>query len=305
MIIAAGIDLGGTKSEVQLFSKDWEMVTHQRIETPKTYDGLVTAVGSQVRWAKEQAGRSIPIGIGAAGLIDAQGRAFTANLPAKGRTLPHDIASTADHPVTYVNDCRALALSEAVFGAGRDIPRVMALILGTGVGGGVAQNGKLWQGLTGCGGEFGHSSASAAILAHYELPLFSCGCGRSACIESYISGPGLVRIALAKTGRTLSTHDIAQLKNTDPDIAAVWQIWVELTADLLLSLVFSIDPNIVVLAGGLSQIQGVCDDLHTQLQSSQLSGFDVPRIVTAQGGDASGARGAALAAWQGGSDDHH
>ncbi|MDP4032166.1 MAG: ROK family protein [Pseudorhodobacter sp.] len=298
-MIAAGIDLGGTKIEAQLFASDWSLAERRRIDTPHDYDALVAAVAAQISWAEARAGRALPVGIGAAGLIHPQsGLALTANLPATGKPLPADIAAHAGCTVTYINDCRAFTLSEAVFGAGRGQSPVVGLIIGTGVGGGVAVAGRLLQGAAQVGGEFGHMAAPAHLVTTHGLPVLRCGCGRRGCIETLISGPGLVRLAQAVTGRAFTAQALAQAKARDADAGRVWSVWCGLVAELLLTLSFTVDPACVVLGGGLSQVPGVADDLCAALALAQLPGFASPRIVLAEGGDSSGARGAAYAAWQ-------
>lgn len=296
-MIAAGIDLGGTKSEIRLFDANWRVVHERRDPTPGTYDALVATLAGQIAWAHAQA-PGLPIGIGAAGLIDANGIATTANLPATGKPFPADIEAAASHPVTYVNDCRALALSEAVFGAGRGQSRVMSLILGTGVGGGLAIDGKLLPGPSLTGGEYGHAAAAAAVVARHNLPVPTCGCGRQGCYETYIAGPALGRLATRRLGLPTTPQDLGQLKTTDREARAVWSIWCEMTAELLLTMTYTADPDCIVLGGGLSQIPGVAEDVTRAAKTAQLPGFDLPLIALAEGGPTSGARGAAYAAWQ-------
>lgn len=296
-MIAGGIDLGGTKIEAQLFDADWQVVGKKRVATPKDYSELVIAIADLIAWSDEAAGAALPIGIGAAGLINpATGKALTANICASGKPLPDDIENAADRKITYLNDCRALALSEAVFGAGKDHRSVMSLILGTGIGGGIAIDGQLMSGPTQTGGEFGHCSAPAGLVAHYRLPLVTCGCGRLACAETYVAGPGMERIAKAVTGHPMTTRQIAAQDSDDAQ--KVWAIWLDLVADMLRNLILTADPDVIVLGGGLSTISGVTDDLAKATQAAQIGDFAVPPIVLAQGGDASGARGAAYAAWQ-------
>lgn len=298
-MIAAGIDLGGTKIEAQLFAPDWSVADRRRIDTPRDYPALVAAMAAQIDWLRQAAGAEIPVGVAAAGLVNPDtGHAYTANLPATGHPFPADIAKAAGQPVTYVNDCRALALSEAAFGAGRGRNPVVGLILGTGIGGGVVANGALLPGHALTGGEFGHFAASAAVVAAHNLPVHRCGCGRMGCTETYIAGPGLARLAQTLTGRALTPQEIAALKESDPEVARVWAVWCEIVAEMLLTLTFTIDPEIVVLGGGLSKIAGVAADLAGALARAQLPGFRIPAIVIAEGGDASGARGAAFAATQ-------
>ncbi|WP_380058296.1 ROK family protein [Falsihalocynthiibacter sp. SS001] len=296
---AAGIDLGGTKIELQLFDCDWQVADRKRVQTPKTYDALVAALVELINWADTQARSQLPIGVGAAGLINpTTGIALTANLCATGRPLSRDLALAVGRHVTYVNDCRALALSEAVFGAGRGHETVLAMILGTGVGGGISHSGSILAGPTATGGEFGHMSAPAHVIAAHGLPIVQCGCGRMGCIETYIAGPGMSRIAQAVMNAEISPPEIIAQRETNPQAAKVWQIWCELTAELLCNLTLAIDPNVFVLGGGLSNIEGVTDALSEAMKKVQLGGFDVAPIVLAEGGDASGARGAAYAAFQ-------
>ena len=295
-MIAAGIDLGGTKIETQIFDAAWQPVSRQRVATPGDYPALVQAMAAQIRWAEAAGGEGLPIGIGAAGLVNpATGLALTANLAASGQPFPDDIAKAAGRPITYVNDCRALALSEAVFGAGRGHRTVLGLILGTGIGGGVAIDGTLMAGPSMTGGEFGHTSAAADLVARYGLPVVACGCGAVGCAETLVSGRGLTRLAEALLGQALTAPQIAAAR--DGAAAPVWQAWCALMASLLRNLTLTVDPDIIVLGGGLSQIPGVAEDLSRALQAAQLPGFAIPRIAIAEGGDSSGARGAAHAAF--------
>lgn len=297
---AIGIDLGGTKIECQVFADDWSVQDRHRVETPADYDTLVAAIRDLITWGAGAAGATAPVGIGAAGLINpADGTALTANLPATGKPIPADISAAVGRPVTYINDCRALALSEAVFGAGKPYRTVMSLILGTGVGGGLAIDGQLLTGPTRTGGEYGHVSAPAHLVARHNLPILSCGCGRMGCIETLISGTGLARIGQITMGRTISAPDLVAARATDPQAQAAWDIWCDLTADLICAMVLTVDPDCIVLGGGLSRIPDLATDLTQAAQAAQLPGFDIPPILLAEGGDTSGARGAAYAASQG------
>lgn len=293
----AGIDLGGTKCEVRLFDTDWNEVARHREPTPKTYEGLVQTVAKQVAWAEAESGEKLPVGIGAAGLVNPQtGLALTANLPATDKPLPTDINTAAGRHITYVNDCRALALSEAVFGAGKGQNIVMSLILGTGIGGGIVVNQSLLQGPTLTGGEFGHTSAPAHIVSRHNLPIRRCGCGRLGCIETYVAGPGLAALAETMTGQKVTPPEIAARRHDD--MGEVWEVWCTLAAEMIHSLTLTADPDVIVLGGGLSQIDGVIQDLSVAAQKAQIGDFSTARLTLAQGGDSSGARGAAYAAWQ-------
>lgn len=292
-MIAAGIDIGGTKTEAQIFDANWAMVARRRMPTPPDYAGLIKTVQDQINWADAQAGQMIAVGIGSAGVINPQtGLASAANLPISGHAFPAGL--TRD--VVFMNDCQAMALSEAVFGAGSDCRTVMALTLGTGVGGGIAIDRTVVQGPTGTGGEFGHMSAPAHLIAKYDLPIYQCGCRRKGCIETYIAGPGLARLAKQQTGLDLTAQQIATQRRDD--MAQVWAIWCDLVADLLLRLTMTLDPDVIVLGGGLSKIEGLLADLDRATGAMQIAGFTTSPLALAQGGDTSGARGAAYAAWQ-------
>ncbi|MEM8591393.1 MAG: ROK family protein [Pseudomonadota bacterium] len=293
----AGLDIGGTKIEVQVFSEDWREHTRRRVPTPAAYPDLVAATAEQITWAEAEAGPLSAVGVGAAGLVSPiTGAAFTANLSASGNPFPSDIAQAAGRPVTYLNDCRAMALSEAVFGAGRGHRTVLALIIGTGIGGGIAIDGALNQGPTATGGEFGHIAAPAHIVARHKLPIVRCGCGRMGCIETFVAGPGIERLARHITGRTLTAPEVAKARHGD--MKEVWTIWSALAAEMIHGLTLTVDPDVIVLGGGLSSVPGVVDDLMESAQAAQISGFSAAPIVLAEGGETSGARGAAYAAWK-------
>lgn len=295
-MIAAGIDLGGTKIEAQVFDADWRPIAVERIATPDTYPDLLARTADLVRWAR--AGRAdLPVGIGAAGRVNpATGHVFAANLAAMGHPFPTDIADATGMPITYLNDSAAFALSEAHFGAGRQARTVLTVIMGTGIGGGVVQDGAMLGGATGLGGEFGHMSAPAHLIAAHDLPIFDCGCGRRGCMETYLAGPGMARLAHHMTGAQVTPRDIAA--HRAGDFAAVWSVWLALAGDLLHRLILTADPDVIVLGGGLSRIDGVTQALSQALARAQFGPFGVPPIRLAQAGDTSGARGAAYAAFQ-------
>ena len=296
-LLAAGIDLGGTKIEAQIFDSGWNRVTSNRIVTPKDYPALVDAIAAQIAWIDAQA-PNLPIGIAAAGLVNpATGLALTANLPATGHPFPADIAARAGRPVTYINDCRAQALSEAQFGAAKGYPTALTLNLGTGLAGGIVIHGHLLPGPTGLGGEFGHFALPAHVILAHNLPILPCGCGRMGCTETLIAGPGLSRIVAHLTRRDLSPEEIVVQRATDQHLAACWAIWCALCAELIHTLRLTVDPDCIVLAGGLSQAPGLIADLTAALTKAALPGYSAATIRLAQGGDTTGARGAAFAAY--------
>jgi N-acetylglucosamine kinase len=292
--ISAGIDLGGTKIEAQVFADDWSLSARHRWPTPKDYPTLVSAMTTAIRWCEAQ-GAGLPVGISAAGLINPRtGLALTSNLPATGKPFPADIAKAAGRPVAWINDCRALTLSEASLGAARGADPAVGLILGTGVAGGVVTGGRLLPSSAATGGEFGHFPLAAAPITAHGLPILPCGCGRMGCAETYLSAPGLARIATHLTGQTHSPETIVATRAENPQFAQAWDIWLDLATEFLVTLLLTIDPQVIVLGGGLSRAPGLTDDLTQRLTQATLKGFPIPAIRLAEGGDASGARGAAL-----------
>lgn len=296
-MIAVGLDIGGTKIETQCFDDDWNTLSTNRVDTPVDYTTFVDVVAEQVISATAGS-TELPVGLGCAGLLNpVTGKAFTANLPATGQTLLADVNARTNGSAVWINDCRALTLSEAVFGAGRGERSVAGLILGTGVGGGVATDGQLLPEWSGTGGEFGHISAPAALVAEYGLPIETCGCGKRGCVETFIAGPGLSRVVKAISGQDLSPTEIGSLRASNPAVARAWGVWCAIVADLIISVTYVADPDVVILGGGLSKISDVTTDLQRAVEEAQFPGYRTPKIRLAQGGDASGARGAAYFAW--------
>lgn len=291
--IASGIDLGGTKIEAQVFAPDWELRARNRWPTPRDYPTLVKALVQAIRWCETHG--PAPIGISAAGLINPEtGLALTSNLSATGKPFPADIATAAGRPIAWINDCRALTLSEAMLGAARRADPAVGLILGTGVAGGVVTGGKLLPSPAQTGGEFGHFPLAAPPLVAHNLPILTCGCGRVGCVETYLSAPGLSRITSHLTGADHTPETIVQGRAVNPAFARAWDIWLDLATEFLITLCLTVDPEVIVLGGGLSRAPGLIDDLTRHLKIASLGGFPIPAIRLAEGGDASGARGAAL-----------
>ena len=296
--MAAGIDLGGTKIEAQVFDAAWQLTARTRWPTPKSYRDLVAAMADAVAWCEAQAGAGVAVGVSAAGLINpVTGLALTANLAASGQPFVVDITRAAGREVVWVNDCRALALSEARFGAAQGCDPALALIFGTGLAGGVVTGGQVMPAFAGLGGEFGHFPLPAGPMIAHGLPVLPCGSGRKGCTETLLSAPGLARIAAHVTGRILSPEQVIEGRNTDAGLQQAWAIWLDLACDFLITLCFTLDPAVIVIGGGLSNAPGLVDDLAQRLAAATLKDFAIPPLRLAQGGDASGARGAAYAAW--------
>jgi len=291
-----GIDVGGTKVEAQVFTTEFTVLAASLRDTPRNYRDLVDTVADLIHWGRSEWGVQAT-GVASAGILNRKsGKTFAANVPIGGEAFPADIARRATSPITYVNDSHAFALSEAVFGAGQGYRRVAGVVIGTGVGGGFVVDRKTDAGHSGLAGEIGHTSIAAAWSDKYGVPLETCGCGRMGCVETYLSGPGLQRLAQAICGQATTVEQIASRREADMQV--VWTAWCDLGAELLRNLVLMHDPDVIVLGGGLSRIETVAAELSQALESKKISDFPMPPVLLAQGGPTSGARGAAYAARQ-------
>ena len=300
-----GIDLGGTKIEACLFNADLDPVLSRRIATPATsYPELVNALIEQYDWLRGRAAADfrhrgvLPLGIGIPGVIDSQtGLSMTANLLADKMPLRDDLARRLGFAVTIENDCKCFALSEATGGAGAKYSTVFGLILGTGCGGGVCHHGRLVTGRNGLPGEVGHIGFPAHHPALRELPALACGCGKIGCFETLVSGPGMRALALHLTGTERSPEEIAMgASGGDHALRLVFDTWLDILCELVHMIQLTIDPDCIVLGGGLSRIEGVVGRLADRFNQHRLQGTEAPAFLAARFGDSSGVRGAAMLA---------
>ncbi|MHA1524063.1 MAG: ROK family protein [Alphaproteobacteria bacterium] len=301
MAVCAGVDLGGSKIETAIFDANWIPIKTRRSATPQnSYADLVSAIAEQVGWIKAVAGSNdLPIGVGIPGLFDAAtGTVVTANLAATGQPLRADLVAATSHDLVFEKDCNCFALSEAVLGAGVGFKTVFGLVLGTGVAGGFCLAGRLVDDLSGASGEVGHLGIPARLATEHELPMATCGCGRQGCYETLVSGPGMTRICRQITGQDATPeHIVAAAEAGDAAMAGVLTLWTKITADLIGAVHRTIDPECIVLGGGLSQIPDLPVRLTAQVKLALFEGTRCPAILSAKHAD-SGARGAALGALQ-------
>lgn len=296
-----GIDIGGSKIEIAVFGPDFDAIDRWRIATPQgDYDAFVDAIAGLIRQADERFGADARIGLGIPGLVDNAGRSLSANVPrANGRTIAADVAGRVGRPVVSENDCRCFALSEATGGAGEGFPIMFGAILGTGAAGGLVVHGALVRGRNGIAGEYGHIQLPAALAQHYGLPLHRCGCGLPACFESYISGPGLIRLAREFGVDAADVPAIAALwRAGDAAAIRVRDCFLDLLGAMFATVTMMVDPNVIVMGGGLSLLSDVVAGIPPAIERHLFAGFGSPAVLAARFGDASGARGAAILAQQ-------
>ncbi len=295
-----GFDIGGSKIALGVFDSSRQLQWEKRIPTPKeSYDAFLEAVIGLVVEADERFQCRGTVGIGIPGMPETEGGLlYAANVPAaSGKPLRADLSRLLDRDVRLDNDANCFAISEAWDDEFTQYPLVMGLILGTGVGGGIVQNGKSITGHSYITGEFGHIRlpVDALEVVGRDFPLTRCGCGQHGCIENYLSGRGFA---------WLYNH-FYQQSLTSPEIVALWQQgdanarehverYLDLLAVCLGNILTIVAPDLVVLGGGLSNFSAIADGLAQRLPRHLLPVARPPRIERARHGDAGGMRGAAF-----------
>lgn len=296
---SGAIDLGGTKIEARLFDASMQTLDLRRVPTPSgDFASFMAALVGQVRWLERRADDpALPVALSIAGVIAPDtGICTAANIPVTGQALGHALRDALGRDLPMLNDCMAFAYSEAHGGAGCGARSLLGLVLGTGVGAGLVIDGRLPPRHAGLAVEIGHTGIPARALARHGLPLWSCGCGREGCYENYVSGTGLRRIAIWAGLDDPEPVSVAARARTQPEAARVMAIWADLVGEMLYTLQLTLDPQVVVLGGGLSNIPGLPERLTEALLALRLGQARPPLIRVAQHGDSSGARGAALMA---------
>jgi fructokinase len=289
-----GIDLGGTKIEGIALDPSGAEVFRERIATPRgDYDGTIEAVAALVDHAERAAGAAT-VGIGMPGVISpATGLVKNANSTwLNGRPLAVDLEARLRREVRLANDANCFALSEATDGAAAGKPVVFGVIAGTGVGGGVVTHGRLVSGANAIAGEWGHNPLPWPEPD--ELPGPDCYCGRQGCIETFLSGPGLARDHAAATGEKTTPEAIVKAAASgDFDAAATLSRYEHRLARGLASIINVLDPDVIVLGGGMSNVLRLYERVPALWSRFIFSDVVVTRLVPPVHGDSSGVRGAA------------
>ncbi len=300
-----GIDLGGSKLEIVALAADGSELLRRRVPTPQgDYDATLDAIVRLVRAAEHELGTQAPIGIGTPGASSlATGCIRNSNsVCLNGRPLQQDLEARLGRAVALANDANCFALSEALDGAAAGTPVVFGVILGTGVGGGIVVGGRLVTGVNAIAGEWGHNPLPVSDAA--ELPGPACYCGRRGCIETWLSGPGLARDYRQATGRTLDARQIVERAPRDPDCEAAVVRYESRLARALAQVINILDPDVIVLGGGLSNVARLYASVPQLWVGHVFSDTIATRLVPNRHGDSSGVRGAAwLARGREGSDD--
>jgi len=293
-----GIDLGGTKIAGIVLDPDGRQCAEARIATPREdYAGTVAAIAGLVADLERRAAipaASASVGVGMPGSLSLKtGLVKNANSTwLIGKPFDRDLAAALRRPVRVENDANCLAVSEATDGAGKGAHVVFAVIAGTGVGGGIAVGGAPFAGANAIAGEWGHNPLPWPTVA--ELPGPDCYCGKQGCVETWLSGPGMAADHRRATGQVLDGVAIGKAAESgDADAQATLARWRERLARSLAVVVNILDPDIIVIGGGVSRLESIYGPLPALLSKWCFSdGVSTP-VRPALHGDASGVRGAA------------
>ena len=287
------MDLGGTKIEAVLLNGSGRPVFRERVATPRDYGGTLDRIAELVRRIDAHCGARPPVGIGAPGAwVESSRRMKNCNSTwLNGKPLLDDLNAALGGRVRIANDANCMALAEALDGAGRGARVVFGVILGTGVGGGIVVDGQLLAGANSVAGEWGHTplpylrTDERTLAMEADLGDRSCYCGRMNCVETFLSGPGLAATHRELTGDQVVPEDIPL---DSPSI----DLYTTMLARSLAQIVNVLDPDVIVLAGGLSNLKGLAEETEARVARYGFSHEGGTRVLRARHGDASGVLGA-------------
>ena len=296
-----GLDIGGTKIELAVFNQKMENLYSERVNTPKEdYHEWIEAIAGLVERADSRFECKGTVGIGIPGFVNREtGLAEITNIrAADNRPILFDLSKRLDREVRAENDANCFAVSEAWADENRQYPFVLGLILGTGFGAGLVFDGKVHSGHVGMAGELGHMQLNyhaLKLLGWDKAPIYECGCGNKACLDTYLSGRGFEMLYRDLEGEALVAKEIIERFNAGDHTAVKFvQMFVELAAISIGNIITALDPDMIVLGGGLSNFDYLYEALPKALPAHLMRSAVVPVIKKAKYGDSGGVRGAAL-----------
>ena len=297
MNVQIGIDLGGTKTEIAVLNTHGEMIYRQRCPTPShSYEAILDAICGLVDAAVSHTGMSQPsqIGIGMPGCLDVDSSLVRGSNTQvlNHQPLKKDLEHKLGCEVRLQNDANCLALSEAVDGAGAQGRVVFAAILGTGCGGGVVVDRQLLTGRHAIAGEWGHNPLPWPSLDELQVP--PCWCGQTGCLETWISGTAFAQDHARQTRHQLSAQDIVQaMRQGDEFATQSLDRYVNRLGRALAQMINLLDPDVIVLGGGMSNVQEIYPLIGTVISQYSFAVKANTPVLAAKHGDSSGVRGAA------------
>ncbi|MEB7559566.1 ROK family protein [Kluyvera cryocrescens] len=290
-----GLDIGGTKIEAVVLNENGETVYRQRYTTPKQrYDLFFQAVINAITDARNATRADLTIGLGIPGAAGRDGLIKNSNiLVLNHQPFVQQLEQHFAMPIAVTNDGNCFALSEAIDGAGKGYGVVFGVILGTGCGGGLCVDKRLITGPNACAGEWGYNA-----LPHYRMDKdgesAECYCGQLNCNESFISGSGMERQYFQKFSKNVRVPDImARLNAGEQHAALIWDLYRDQLARALAGVVNMLDPDVIVLGGGVSNIAQLYPGLQERIAQYVFGKKCFTPVVQARHGDSSGVRGAA------------
>ncbi|RLJ68247.1 ROK family protein [Sulfurisoma sediminicola] len=286
-----GIDLGGTKIEIIALDDDGAERLRERVATPQgDYPATVASITGLVKGAEQKLGAGGTVGVGIPG-AESKATGLIKNANSNwliGQPLRRDLEAALGRPVRIMNDANCFALSEAADGAAAGAEVVFGVILGTGVGGGIVVRGQVLSGINAIAGEWGHNP----MPGEHHRP--ACYCGRKGCVELYLSGPGMARDHRQQGGAALSPGQIvAQAAAGDAECEATLARYEQRLARALATVINVVDPDAIVLGGGLSNIDRLYASVPALWGAHVFSDRVETKLARAKFGDSSGVRGAA------------
>ena len=293
--IRIGIDLGGTKTEVIALSDTGDVLFRERSPTPgNDYEAIISLIASLVHEAERASGGQGRVGIGMPGsLSKTTGMIKNANTTCLiGRHFDRDVANATERPVRVENDANCFALSEAIDGAGAGAQVVFGVIVGTGTGAGIVVDRRLVNGPNSITGEWGHNPLPWPTKEEHPGPM--CYCGQRGCIETFLSGPGLANDHNNVSSAHWTGHRVAQAAS-DGDTEAIASLarYAHRMARALAGVINLLDPDVIVLGGGLSNISRLYEQVRAIWEEFVFSDSVETRLLPAVHGDSGGVRGAA------------
>jgi len=286
-MIRFGVDLGGTKVEAAGLDADRRTLFRERVATPRNYQQGLEAITGLIKKAESTLGPAIGIGIGHPGSFSPQtGLLRGANSTwLNGRDFRTDLTEAVGRPIRFANDADCFALSEATDGAGMGHSKIFGVILGTGVGGGIVIDGEPYSGAQNIAGEWGH--ICLPWMTADEFPGSDCWCGQTGCVEAWLSGPGVAQDFSHRTGESMQAVEILQRPEELSRYA-------KRLARALSTVINILDPDVIVLGGGVSNTPGLADATQATLPDYVFSDVIRTRVLRHAHGDSSGVRGAAM-----------
>jgi len=289
-----GVDLGGTKTESIIIDKDGNEIERLRKDTPKNYNGTIDTICDLVSHLEKKFEKNCKIGIGTPGALSNETNCIKGGNSTwlNGRPLKKDIELRLNREIYLENDANCFALSEAYDGAGSLEEIVFGVILGTGVGGGLVINKKIINGYNNISGEWGHNQMS--IGSNDKWNRHDCYCGKKGCIETYLSGTGFSKHFYDQYNINLDAKIIQKNANEgdEKSLEFIYQ-YLDYLARGLSQVINIVDPGVIVLGGGVSNMKQIYDNINSKLKKYVFSDTVNTKVLKNKFGDSSGVRGAA------------